>query len=45
MTLQLGWDHCVLAALIVLAVFWLGAIAEYLWHAIRVKNVDHKEPL
>lgn len=33
MTIQLGWDHLVLVGFLVLFIFWLGALAEYLWHA------------
>lgn len=38
MTLHLGWDHMVLVGFLVLLIFWLGALAEYIWHAYRHRH-------
>lgn len=35
MTLQLDSDLLVLVVCLAVLIFWLGAAAEYLWHAIH----------
>lgn len=33
MTIQLGWDLLILAAMVAAALVFLGAVGEYLWHS------------